>query len=125
MTETSNLWEELIQPGDAWSHVLKRGTAMRLTDLEGAANVGAIFLQFRMPCRALQHAGYAQGAAHCSPHERLRSLLRYGTNPCIGNCRLRGLARSPRRHIKPPTDRKKVRSCNLPGSPQRVLQKWP
>ncbi|HLZ41076.1 MAG TPA: urea amidolyase associated protein UAAP1 [Candidatus Sulfotelmatobacter sp.] len=49
MTETSNLWEELIQPGAAWSHVLKRGTAMRLTDLEGAANVGAIFYNFECP----------------------------------------------------------------------------
>lgn len=49
MTETSNLWEELIQPGAAWSHVLKRGTALRLTDLEGAANAGAIFFNFECP----------------------------------------------------------------------------
>ena len=37
------LWEETVQPGAAWSHVLKRGTAVRITDVEGGANVGAIF----------------------------------------------------------------------------------
>ena len=43
------LWEEIIQPGASWSHVLKRGTALRLTDLEGAANVGGIFYNFECP----------------------------------------------------------------------------
>ncbi len=37
------LVEETLQPGAAWSHILKRGTALRLTDVEGGANVGAIF----------------------------------------------------------------------------------
>jgi urea carboxylase-associated protein 2 len=37
------LWEELLPGGATWSHVLKRGTALRLVDLEGGANVGAIF----------------------------------------------------------------------------------
>lgn len=40
------LWEETIQPGASWSHVLKRGTALRITDLEGGANVGGIFYNF-------------------------------------------------------------------------------
>lgn len=43
------LWEEVLQPGATWSHVLKRGTALRLTDLEGDANVGAIFYNFDNP----------------------------------------------------------------------------
>lgn len=43
------LWEEIVQPGAAWSHVLKRGTILRITDLEGAANVGAIFYNFECP----------------------------------------------------------------------------
>jgi uncharacterized protein len=46
MEENSVLWEETIQPGAAWSHVLKRGTALRLVDVEGGANVGAIFYNF-------------------------------------------------------------------------------
>jgi urea carboxylase-associated protein 2 len=49
MAETSVLWEETIQPGASWSHVLKRGTVLRLTDLEGGANVGALFYNFECP----------------------------------------------------------------------------
>jgi ABC-type nitrate/sulfonate/bicarbonate transport system permease component len=48
MNETV-LWEETIQPGASWSHVLKRGTALRLTDVEGGANVGGIFYNFECP----------------------------------------------------------------------------
>jgi urea carboxylase-associated protein 2 len=43
------LFEDIIQPGATWSHVLKRGTALRITDLEGGANVGAIFYNWENP----------------------------------------------------------------------------
>ena len=43
------LWEELIQPGATWSHVLKRGMAVRITDIMGGANVGAMFYNADMP----------------------------------------------------------------------------
>jgi uncharacterized protein YcgI (DUF1989 family) len=43
------MFEEIIQAGASWSHVLKRGTALRLTDLEGGANVGALFYNFECP----------------------------------------------------------------------------
>lgn len=43
------LWEDTIQPGATWSHVVKRGTALRLTDREGGANAGAIFYNFECP----------------------------------------------------------------------------
>lgn len=43
------LWEENIQPGASWSHILRRGTALRLTDTEGGANVGAIFYNATNP----------------------------------------------------------------------------
>jgi urea carboxylase-associated protein 2 len=43
------LWEEHIRGGSAWSHVLKRGTTLRITDMNGGANVGAIFLNFEIP----------------------------------------------------------------------------
>ena len=49
MSHSPVLWEETIQPGAAWSHVLKRGTAIRLTDTAGGANVGAIFYNFECP----------------------------------------------------------------------------
>lgn len=37
------LWEETIPGGNHWSGVLRRGTTLRLTDLEGGANVSALF----------------------------------------------------------------------------------
>jgi len=45
MNETV-LWEETIQPAASWSHVLKRGTALRVKDLEGGVNVGGLFYNF-------------------------------------------------------------------------------
>ena len=43
------MFEELVQPGATWSHVLKRGTALRITDIEGGANVAAIFYNWENP----------------------------------------------------------------------------
>ena len=37
------LFTETVPGGAPWSHVLKRGTALRLTDITGGANVGALF----------------------------------------------------------------------------------
>lgn len=37
------LWEDTLPGGAHWSGVLRRGTALRLTDLEGRANVSALF----------------------------------------------------------------------------------
>ncbi len=36
------MWEEILPGGATWSHVLKRGTALRLTALEPGTNVGAL-----------------------------------------------------------------------------------
>src|ERR1700738_1976252 len=49
MSRSPILWEETLQPAASWSHVLKRGTALRITDLEGGANVGALFYNFECP----------------------------------------------------------------------------
>src|SRR4051794_33122746 len=49
MSDTPVLWEETVQGGATWSHVLKRGTALRLTDTEGGANAGALFYNFECP----------------------------------------------------------------------------
>ena len=46
---TPILWEETIEPGATWSHVLKRGTALRLIDVDGDANAAAIFYNFECP----------------------------------------------------------------------------
>ncbi len=44
MTEqTKFLWEEIIPGGMHWSGLIRRGTALRLTDLDGGANLSALF----------------------------------------------------------------------------------
>jgi urea carboxylase-associated protein 2 len=43
------LWTETVPGGATWSHVLKRGTALRITDVEGGANVAAYFMNFEIP----------------------------------------------------------------------------
>ena len=43
------MFEEIIQPAATWSHVLKRGTALRITDIEGGANVAALFCNWENP----------------------------------------------------------------------------
>ncbi len=37
------LWDETMPGGASWSGVLRRGTTLRLTDLQGRANVAALF----------------------------------------------------------------------------------
>ena len=37
------LWDEVIPGGAHWSGVMRRGTVLRLTDLEGGANVAVVF----------------------------------------------------------------------------------
>ena len=49
MDDASMIWEETVQPGASWSHVLKRGTVLRITDPEGGANAGALFYNFECP----------------------------------------------------------------------------
>lgn len=43
------LWEDIIAPGASWTHVVKRGTALRITALGDGANVPAIFYNFECP----------------------------------------------------------------------------
>ena len=47
------LWEEVLEGFAAWTHVLKRGTALRLTALGDGANVAAIFLNAELPTERL------------------------------------------------------------------------
>src|SRR5215475_10642860 len=49
MPEDTVLFEEVVQPGATWSHVLKRGSALRITDIAGGVNVGAIFYNWDNP----------------------------------------------------------------------------
>ncbi|QMV18380.1 DUF1989 domain-containing protein [Granulicella sp. 5B5] len=42
--KSTTLWEEVLAGSSSWSHILKRGTALRIETLEDNCNVGAIFL---------------------------------------------------------------------------------
>jgi len=74
------LFEDTVQGGDTWSHVLKRGTALTITDVEGGANVGAIFYnrdnpaeRYNMPdtLKAQHIARLTRGAAIYSDMGRI------------------------------------------------------
>jgi urea carboxylase-associated protein 2 len=43
------LFQDDIREGATWSHVLKRGTVLRIVDPTGAANVGALFYNWENP----------------------------------------------------------------------------
>lgn len=47
------LFEETVMPGATWSHLLKRGTALRMIDIDGGANAGAIFFNAEFPVERL------------------------------------------------------------------------
>src|SRR5262249_5920268 len=49
MSTSPILWEETVLSAASWSHVLKRGTCLRITDIEGGANVGALLYNFECP----------------------------------------------------------------------------
>jgi urea carboxylase-associated protein 2 len=46
---TDLLFEDVVREGATWSHVLKRGTALRMTDTTGTANAGALFYNWENP----------------------------------------------------------------------------
>src|ERR1700733_10171195 len=41
-------FEEVVPPGANWSHVLKRGTTLRITDTTGDANVAVLLYNFEL-----------------------------------------------------------------------------
>ncbi len=47
------MWEEQLHGSSTWSHVLKRGTALRIKATEDNANVGALFLNADNPAERL------------------------------------------------------------------------
>ena len=50
---TTLLWDEVLEGFAAWTHVLKRGTALRLTAVGEGANVAAMFLNPELPTERL------------------------------------------------------------------------
>lgn len=42
-------FHDVVEGGRSWSHVLKRGTTLRIVDVNGGANVSALFYNFELP----------------------------------------------------------------------------
>ncbi len=67
------LWEELIPGGNHWSGRLRRGTALRLTDRQGGANLSALFYNAEQPLERYnmpdtlksQHTGFLTAGYVC------------------------------------------------------------
>jgi urea carboxylase-associated protein 2 len=67
------LWEEHLPGGHHWSGRLRRGTALRLTDLQGGANVAALFFNAEQPLERYnmpdtlksQHTGFLTAGHVC------------------------------------------------------------
>ncbi|MDB5881810.1 MAG: urea carboxylase-associated protein 2 [Ramlibacter sp.] len=67
------LWDETLPGGTHWSALLRRGNALRLTDLEGTANVSALFYnqeekseRYNMPdTLKAQHTAYLSAGCVC------------------------------------------------------------
>jgi urea carboxylase-associated protein 2 len=49
MTDSHELWQDGLRPGQAWSRRMRRNQVLRLTDLEGRACVSALFYNARDP----------------------------------------------------------------------------
>ena len=67
------LWEETLPGGHHWSGRLRRGTALRLTDLQGGANLSALFYNAEQPLERYnmpdtlksQHTGFLTAGHVC------------------------------------------------------------
>jgi urea carboxylase-associated protein 2 len=70
-----SLWEDYVQPGASWSLNLKRGNRLRLTDVEGAANVAALFYNRECPSERynMPDSLKAQHTAHLTAGHALYS----------------------------------------------------
>jgi len=82
-------FRETVAGGASWSHVLKRGTTLRLIDSEGGANVSALFFNFEllaerynMPdtLKAQHVARLTQGCALYSDMGRILVSIPYDTS---------------------------------------------
>lgn len=60
------LWEDTVEAGASWTHVLKRGTALRVRALADGANVPAVFYNSELPVERynMPDTAKAQHIAH-------------------------------------------------------------
>ena len=123
MSDTPVLWEETVQGGATWSHVLKRGTALRITDPEGGANAGALFYNFECPVERYNMPDTLKAQHIARLTAGLRALFRHGPRPLLRSPAIRsaGTTRSAAAPM-PRMVRAKYGDGALPGMPQRLSQ---
>ena len=118
--KSMSLWEETIHGGASWSLILRRGNMLRLEDIEGGANVGALFYnrdfpveRYNMPdtLKAQHTAHLTQGFVLYSDMGRV--LCSITDDTCGWHDPLGGHNDARRR-------RREVRRGELSGSPQRL-----
>ena len=89
MSAIAPLFSEIIPPASNWSHVVKRGTTVRMTDLEGGANVSALMYNFELLVERLnlpdtlkcQHTAKLT-AGHCLYSDMGRILMAITAGTC-------------------------------------------
>jgi urea carboxylase-associated protein 2 len=88
--DSSVLWEEALEPGATWWHVLKRGRALRMIDQEGGANVSALFFNFEAPAErynmpdTLKAQQIARLTKHCALYSDMGRVLCSMTEDTVG-----------------------------------------
>ena len=87
------LFEDVVQPGETWSHVLKHGTAIRLTDTEGGANVGALLYNGECPVERLNIPDTLKAQHIARLTQGFVLVLGHGPRPLFGDAGQPGLAR--------------------------------
>ena len=73
------LREEILPGGGHLSFVLKRGQILRMTDIEGGANVSLLMLNPHEKSERLNLPDTLKGQPHRASYRRTLLLLRHGT----------------------------------------------
>ena len=82
MSDPSILWEQDYSAGrNLVTECSERGTALRMTDVGGGANVGALFYNFECPVERYNMPDTLK-AQHTARLARARAVFRHGAGVC-------------------------------------------
>jgi hypothetical protein len=121
-----SLWEDTIQGGASWSVILRRGNSLRIEDIEGGGNVGALFYnwdcmveRYNMPdtLKAQHIAHLTSGFVLYSDMGRI--LASITADSCGWHDPLGGHKPLPRS-----TASRRIRSRATPGIATRTITSW-
>ena len=78
-------FEEVVPRGANWSHVLKRGTTLRITDTTGNANVAVLLYNFELLSERLNLPDTLSAPAHRPSHQGAPPVFGHGPYPLLHN----------------------------------------